>query len=126
MTWDTLEGPVLESIADLEPTNRDLNNDDIATSTGFDRDTIDRALLGLLEAEPPYITGTNAAGEELCYLIGVRLTERGRRTVGVWPTEDSGEALLELLAARVAAASTPEERSRWERVFDATKPRSTV
>lgn len=75
----------------------------------------------MFESVPPYITGSNAAAEELCYLIGVRLTERGRRAVGVWPAEDPGDALLELLAARVAAASSPEERSRLERLFDAAK-----
>jgi hypothetical protein len=85
MTWDTVERPILESIADLEPGNRQLNNEDIAVSTGLDRETIDRGLLGLLESVPPYVTGTSAAAEELCYLIGVRLTERGRRAVGVWP-----------------------------------------
>ena len=53
MTWYTVERPILESIADVEPGNHQLNNDDIAASTGLDRATIDRALLGLLESVPP-------------------------------------------------------------------------
>lgn len=118
MTWDERERPILEAIAAGEA-GRDLNNDDVAEATGLSRDDVDRGLLALYEAD--YVTGTDAAAEELCYLLGMRLLERGRRAVGVWPADDSGEALLDLLRARIADADTDEERSRWQRLFDAAK-----
>jgi DNA-binding IclR family transcriptional regulator len=118
-TWDDREQPILEAIADLEPTHPQLNNDDLAAATGIDRESLDRALLALVEAD--YITGTNAAAEELCYLIGARLLERGRRAVGQWPAEDSAEALLELVSARVTSAASVEERNRWEKFLDAAR-----
>ena len=118
-TWDQREQLILEAIADLEPTHPQLNNDDLATATGLDRGAVDRGLLALVEAG--YVTGTNAAAEELCYLLGARLLERGLRAVGQWPAEDSAEALLELLRARVDTAATEDERTRWERVLNAAK-----
>ena len=119
MTWDQRERPILEAIAQAEDDRRLINNDDIALATGLDRDTVDRGLLGLVEAD--YVTGINAAAEELCYLLQVRLTERGRRAVGVWPSENAGDELLELLRERTEAATTDEERTRWQRLFDAAK-----
>ena len=119
MTWDQRERPILDAIARAEDDHRSINNDGIAGATGLDRGTVDRGLLALVEAE--YVTGIEAAAEELCYLLEVRLLERGRRAVGAWPSQDAGDELLRLLRERAETAVTEEERGRWQRLVEAAK-----
>ena len=117
-TWETVELPILESTRQAEVDGEDqFNNDDLATATGFERPLIDRTLLALTEAFPPYITGVSAASEELCYLLGIRLLERGRRAVRQWPNEDAAEQFLELVEKRANETEDPEERSRLRQLL---------
>lgn len=118
-TWDSRERPLLEAIARAEEEDRSINNDDLAVDTGLDRHAVDRGLLALVEAS--YVGGIDAAAEEVCYLLDIRLRERGRRAVDQWPSENPGEELLKLLAHRVEIAETAEERSRWQRVLEAAR-----
>jgi len=47
------------------------------------------------------------------------LTEKGRRSVGQWPTDDAVAALFDLLDGQVESAPDDETRSRWQQVRDA-------
>ena len=119
-TWEARELPILEAVARAEAKGRFVaNNNELAETTGLERDTVDLGLFALRDAR--YLTGVDAAAEELCYLLEIRLLERGRRAIRQWPSEDAADTLLELLSARVAAASTEEDRSRWQRLLDAAK-----
>lgn len=117
--WDFRERPLLEAIARAEEEDRSVNNDDLAVDTGLDRHTVERGLLALVEAN--YVQGIDAAAEELCYLLDIRLRERGRRAVDQWPSENPGEELLKLLEHRVQIAETAEERTRWQRALEAVR-----
>ena len=117
-TWETVELPILEAIRQAEINGEDqFNNDDLAAAIGLDRPLIDRTLLSLKEASPPYITGVDAESEELCYLLGIRLLERGRRAVRQWPSENAADQFLELVERRANETQDPEERSRLRQLL---------
>jgi len=113
-TWDTREMPILEAVADAEAAGADATNDTIAEATGLEDREIQRGLLALYEAQ--YLTGIEAAAEELCYLINIRLLERGRREVRQWPAENAVDRFVEALSERIEETTDPEERSRLEKL----------
>ena len=119
-TWEARELRILEAVATGEEERRDqLTNDDVAELTGLEPEEVERGLLALIDATPPYIDGAHAAaGGELCYLIGIRLLERGRREVRQWPP-DSATAFIEELKQRMENSSDPVERSRLQKLLDA-------
>ena len=119
LIWAEREQPILEAVAEAEEQGRSVNNDDISGQTGIGRPALDAGLLALFEGQ--YLTGTSAGAEELCYLLDVRLLERGRRATGQWPSEDAEQALLHLLLSRVEGAVDDADRTRWQRVLDAVK-----
>lgn len=116
-TWDEREAIILKAVLNAEAEQRSVNNDDVAAATGLSRDAVDRGLLALAEAN--YVTGTNAAAEELCYLLDIGLLERGRRATGQWPSDDPAEELIAALRERIEQETDPVERSRLERLRDA-------
>lgn len=124
-TWDVREQPILEAIADVEETQGDNVEriDALVELTGLDRLVVLLGLRALLDAG--YVAAIDAGAryrtDEDDDFLDIHLQERGRRAVGQWPSEDSADALLELLSARVSAASTDDERTRWERLLDAAK-----
>lgn len=75
------------------------------------------SLMALYEAAPPYIDARPLPGDDRIIAInGIKLTERGRRTVGVWPSENAYDALLDLLAQRIDAEPDPEHKSKLQRL----------
>jgi hypothetical protein len=112
--------PSFEAIAKAQEERRDqLTNDDVAELTGLEPEDVERGLLALIEATPPYIDGAHAAaGDELCYLVAIRLLERGRREVRHWPP-DSATVFIEELRHRIEISPDPVERSRLQKLLDA-------
>lgn len=115
-TWFSRDLPVLEAVVEL------LDNELIAIDptrlagpTGLDQQNITRALVAL---DGPYVemTWLNVAGG-IGRIQGV--TPAARQATGQWPTGESlADSVLETLDARIDAAPTPEERSRWVKLRD--------
>jgi DNA-binding IclR family transcriptional regulator len=116
-TWEAREQPLLEAIAEREG-DRQLSNHMLAEATGLEQRTVDIGLRALLDAE--YIAAHNRVAE-LCYLLDIRLLERGRRAVRQWPpsSEAAAEAFVNLVNVQIETASDSVERSKWVRLRDA-------
>jgi len=116
--WDTRESKILDAVASAETQGVDANNEWLETATGLKQSEVALGLRALYEAD--YLTGIDATTMDgpSFYLMAVRLLERGRRTVGQWPSEDPVQLLLQILDARIAEASTEDERSRLEQLRD--------
>lgn len=112
-TWETREFPILEAVAELEEVERQLSNEHVAGRTGLSGHEVQLGLRALYESG--YITGIDAAAEELCYLIGIRLLERGRRAVGVWPPDDAFAVMLDVVDERLSETTDEETRTRLQR-----------
>jgi hypothetical protein len=50
------------------------------------------------------------------YRLVTGLTERGRRVVGIWPSEDSVDALVDALDRAADEADDPEEESKLRKL----------
>jgi hypothetical protein len=75
--------------------------------------SIQDALAAASALVPTYLTGEPEArniGRTDFFLDG--LTEGGRRTVGLWPDDDTADALVEALERAAEATDDPEEKSR--------------
>lgn len=123
LTWDEREQVILEAIADAEvERGEDIERvDKLVDITGLPRVQV---LLGVRALrESAYVTAVDAGGANDTAdgdFLAIALLERGRRATGQWPA-DGGDALIKLLESRVAASTTEEERTRWERLRDAAK-----
>lgn len=83
----------------------------------MDRAEVMRALEGLV---PAYLGGKPAdsmQGRIDFFVAG--LTERGRRAVGLWPSEESVDALVDDLRKSEEATDDPEEKSLIRRAAGA-------
>lgn len=118
-TWEKRDLPLLESIARAEGqdnSRRPLNSLDpgLREASGLDEREFQLGLQALYDAG--YIAGNARDFGGEFHLIGIRLLERGRRTVGQWPPEDQYDAFVAVLEQQIAAAGSDDERSRLERV----------
>ena len=87
---------------------------------GVNENVISRRLRALAESGFIDAAITSYANDEA--LVHVRRPlERARRATHQWPSDHAGDDLIELIAARMAVAETAEERSRWQRLLDASK-----
>ena len=122
-TWDRREVVLLEAIARGEAEHDDdVQNDELEERTSLSDEDVEWGLKALVEAEPPYITGTDASsGGEFCVLLGIRLAERGRREVGQWPDETVGPALMALLDQRIESEPDGEQKTRLQRFRESAR-----
>ncbi len=88
-TWEERELRLLEVIAQGEdgPSFALPSSDDATERTGLDPQTAQTALRALYRAD--YITGSKVNTHSGWGLLSIRLTERGRRAVGQWPSENA-------------------------------------
>lgn len=96
--WESRDRPVLLAIAKrLAATREPFTAGEIARDIGIDAEDAVDACLALL---PTYISGNpqrDGSGRVYVFLIG-GITERARREIGLWPSEElAAEALVELL-----------------------------
>lgn len=120
-TWFSRELPVLRATVELfdDPERHSVNIDTLAEATGFDIETVQRALSRLNQAEPPYLKGAGAW--QLGYpvkLLGV--TERALRDAGQWPTpENLADRLIAGLEQAAEAETDPAKKTRLRRAAEA-------
>lgn len=113
--WDERDFPVLVAAARLleEGDEVSVGADEIAEATGINEDQVMRALGAL---ENVFTTGNahRGWGGAIAYDV-YGLTERGRRAVGLWPSGDAADALVDALRQAEAATDDPEEQSLLRR-----------
>lgn len=116
-TWDARERRLLDAVAAAEEDGAEPNAQDLGPATGLPAAEVQRGLRALYDAE--FITGIVATAQsDIFDIMSIRLLERGRVTVGQWPSDDAYDALVAVLDEQIAAAKTGEERSKLERLRD--------
>lgn len=118
-TWQRRELAILEAVAAAEERGDTVGSAELPVLATLSPQEVERGLSALLEGH--YISGVSVAAEEDCYLLDVRLRERGRRATGQWPAEGAERVLLDVLQHRIDVTADPEERTRLERLYDAVK-----
>jgi hypothetical protein len=123
LTWDRLEQPMLERIAQAErddTLDTTLGYGAMAEAFGFTEREVMLSLFALIDARPAYVNAMSddggMSGNRFVQILG--LTERGRRAVGQWPSGDPFTNLLQLLDQRIDDVTDPGERSRLTKVRD--------
>ncbi len=115
-TWETRDLPVLKAAVELyEESGRRLRPRAIEDATGFDKETVQRALRALYR-QPYFEESTGSFGGEII-LVG-EPTGEALRVAGQWPSPEV--QLQRLIAAFEAVASDDslpeEERSRAAKI----------
>lgn len=109
-TWESRDLPVLKAAVELyEESGRRLRPSAIEKATGFDKETVQRALRALYR-EPYFEESTGSFGGEII-LVG-EPTGDALRVAGQWP---SPEAQLQRLIAAFEAVAADHSRSEEER-----------
>lgn len=113
-TWTSRDLPVLRAIVAEFETRGASGSETVGAVTGLDRVTLRRSVKAL-----------SGAGYMSVHLSGdgrftvLNIAAEARRQVGAWPSADSlVDRLLAEVERRLAAASTPDERSRLEKMRD--------
>ena len=117
-TWDELEQPILEAVAELEDELARVHLRDVVARSGL---PAERVKIGVGRLLPTDLIEGNVLpgdGDRLNHVAGLRLLPRGRQAVGQWPSADPAEAFLELLTQRIATEDDPEDRGRLEKLRD--------
>jgi hypothetical protein len=122
--WENYDLPILKRILEFEaysgswPEAEDIQEALEEGEEVWELDEVMVRLVALAEAEPPFMkakfikTGQRALPVRA---IDARLTERGYRAVGAWPSADPYEQLMKLLAERIDAEDQPEVKGKLER-----------
>jgi hypothetical protein len=116
--WASRDLPVLRETARLlDGGTARVQVKDLVEPTGLDQESIVLALNALV---PGYLDGKpmDSWGGRLDWFVK-EITERGRRTVGLWPTGESVDALVDALRQAEAATDDPEEKSALRRAAGA-------
>lgn len=112
-TWTNRDLPVLKAIVDIfEDTGRSrIRASDVARRTGFDADTVQRAIRALYTH--PYLQedGRSVAQGGMQVFVGAP-TGEALRVVGNWP---SPESIVERLVAALEQAAEDDGRGAEER-----------
>jgi hypothetical protein len=111
--WTTRDLPVLRRAAQiLEVDGGDeVRSEGIAADLDLSEDAALRSLLALQDAG--YVIGVNADSYGGRYVMVTDLTERGRRAVGIWPSEDIVDALITALERAADEATTSRTRAGY-------------
>lgn len=118
--WERRDLPLLEKVAELEGDDDSLvaSHGVLADALGADWDEahVTASLRRLVQAD--YLAATDISTFAGPYWMSIGLTERGRRAVGLWPSDDVATALLAVLDERIATADDAEEQARWRKLRD--------
>jgi hypothetical protein len=115
-TWESRDLPVLKAAVELyEESGRRLRASAIEKVTGFDKETVQRALRALYR-EPYFEKATDSFGGEIIF-VG-EPTGEALRVAGQWPSPELQlQRLIEAFEAVAADESRPEEeRSRAAKI----------
>jgi predicted ArsR family transcriptional regulator len=83
----------------------EVRAEDIAGDLGMTTDDALRSLVDLHKSE--YIEGVRSEGLGQPSVIATRLTERGRRVVGIWPSPESAVARLSAAVDEYRTCQSP-------------------
>lgn len=110
-TWGTRDLPVLQAVVDIyEETGHAIRPKAIETKTGFEADTVQKALRALRSEEPPFFTNVTAAMGGIVVVIGAP-TGHARRQAGAWPTPEAlAQRLIEQLNDAADGSGDEEQR----------------
>ena len=117
-TWFSRDLPVLDAIVGIhEQTGRDMiRAEAVVSATGFDRDTVVRAVRALHSGG--YLVGGKGSAQMAFLFVGAP-TGAARQAVGAWPTpERQLDRLIDALTSAVDDDTRPEEeRSKLKQVL---------
>ena len=123
MTWETRDLPVLRAIVEAsDEAVWHIDLDEIMRRTGFDGDTVQRALLALAAEHPPFFMHTDGSTMAGPFIVDVSSpTGHARRTVGTWPPppEAWADRLIEAINEAADSEPDPEQRSKLRRLAGA-------
>lgn len=111
--------PILSALATFEESGVAFTWERLLTHTSLDARVAATALQRLYDAG--YVDGSSylEGGDEYAEWISLRLLPRALPLVGVWPVEDTLEAVLSVLDEWITSATDEEERSRLQRLREA-------
>jgi DNA-binding transcriptional ArsR family regulator len=115
-TWETRDYPTLLAAARILDTSAhsvlaEEIAEDITRDCGLSVEDVTHALIAL--GEGGYLTVTRE-------LVVSGVTERGRRAVGLWPSDDdSVDALAEVLLQAAEQTDDPEDKTRLRKAGEA-------
>ncbi len=111
--WVARDLPVLRLAASAEQRGHGLTPDDFTEHLGFRMRDVDHAMFRLRDFG--YLTFRREAGGEY---ESIRVTEKGAREVGVWPTPEAAvDRLIATLEALAADETLPQEERSKARTF---------
>lgn len=119
-TWSTRDEPVLEAIVEMtdEGAMR-VRPDDLTKRTGFELETVQRALVALAGEHPPFFEFSDATsmGSTIREIDNIRNPSgHARRTVKTWPTAETlADRLIAGLEQAADETTDEEEASRLRR-----------
>lgn len=116
-SWDRLERPILEAVAELEDIRDPLGLEPVSEQTGLPIEQVRVGVRRLLDTN--LLTGREVATFDEYDAMGLRLLPKGRQLVRQWPPDETFESFYQLLAERIENEKDPETRSRLERFRDA-------
>lgn len=117
--WRSRDLPVLRAVAHkLTTEGRGVRVTDLAFSVE-DEDSIEAALVALDGVFIDCVRLEGSLADIQGELMAVRLTERGRRAVGLWPSADSADVLVDALRQAEDLVEDPEERNMIRRAAGA-------
>lgn len=118
MTWADREIPILEAIRDAEDSDKQpfyIDSQLISQSTGLDYEVVCQSLRRLASAD--YIDMRDTSTHDGTSYHSIALAERGLRTVGPWPPEETFESLRSLIEEMIAKERDAERRSRLQKLL---------
>ena len=124
--WHSRDFPVLVEAARLIDQADELHIATIAHTLGIDADEVKRALSALKQAgylqdgritlAPSRLAGPSLAAPTP---TSIELTERGRRAVGIWPSGQAADSLVDALRQAEDLVTDPEEKTLLRRAAGA-------
>lgn len=107
--WTSRDQPVLIEIARNHKMDGRQLQPHIEKTLGLDEDDVVDAIEALEDGDYLEATWINTMGGSI--LSGVKLRERGRRAVGIWPSGEGVDALVDALRQAEDSVTDPEEKS---------------
>ncbi|MEP7738301.1 hypothetical protein ABKW28_11660 [Nocardioides sp. 31GB23] len=115
--WTTRDLPALIEIARNRKMDGRQLQPHIETTLGIDEDDVVDAIEALEDGDYLEATWINTMGGSI--LSAVKLRERGRRAVGIWPGGEGVDALVDALRQAEETTTDPEERTLIRRAAGA-------
>ncbi len=118
-TWEGVDRPILEAIRQAEMDQADAMAYVRAVPPGMSDVDLQVHLVALYEGN--FFEGRPIESAHVRPVIVSisRLTEKGRRAIGQWPSEDALTTFLQMIDDRIASTADEGSRSRWRQLREA-------